>query len=240
MKKITILLLITLVITLPIHELSHLLIAKEFAVNASYISFGYKIPFLPEIYAHTEVNGITIFINPILLGAAVDVGYEKTKSLDLYKRILIAAAGPVSNILLGIIFLFLAGILNGKKFLRSIRESLFSVILILNSYVREKNMHNAYVVAPIVNNMNRNGLFHITKPEDIRNSIFALSTIGMLSIIIGGLSLAPALPLDGGWILVAILEQIYDTNTAFFTAKIVSLAMLALVLWIIVKTSPKK
>lgn len=240
LKKITILLLMTLVITLPVHEFSHVLVAKEFGVNASYVKFGYKIPFFPEIYAHKEINGMSIYMNPIFIGGAADVGYNKTKNLVLYQRILIPAAGPVSNIFLGIVFLFIAEILCGKKYLRAAWKSIYCIIPIINGLIVGKNTGSTCVVSDVVKNMNKNGIFHITKPEGMKDSVFALSTIAMLSIIMGVLNLFPIMSSDGFWIIDTAVEQICDINTARNVVRIMSWAILPAFVWILVKITTKR
>jgi len=239
LKKIIIFLLV-IFITIPIHEFSHVLVAREFGINASYIKFGDKIPYFPELYAQKEMYGISIYANPVFLGGSTDVGYNKSKNLPLYQKTLILTAGSISSFLLGIFFLFIAGILYGQKCLKAASESFHCITPILNGLFRGKNTDSSRMVSGLIKNMNENGLRYIEKPEDMKDSVFVLSTMAILSILEAFLNLMPASTSDGFWLLEAMLEKIFSVETAFNLSEKISWIGLLAFVWIIIKIFYKR
>lgn len=103
--------LLSLVVCIVLHELSHLFIAKLVGCGIETISLGFGKPLISFKYKKIRIN-----ISPILLGGYVELKNELNISddkdsfsnLPYRKKLAIALAGCIMNIISGLLCLFLA------------------------------------------------------------------------------------------------------------------------------------
>jgi len=107
--------LIALIPTIIVHELAHFLMCKRVKCGTDYVNIGFGKPIFSFYYKNTRYN-----FTPILLGGYVKLEGEMEISnsptafvnLKYYKKLLIAIAGCITNIILGLILLFLGTTIN--------------------------------------------------------------------------------------------------------------------------------
>lgn len=202
-----VLMMVALFITMTVHELGHFFAALKYGVKAPEIGFGFRIPRKSNISISKTIKGVKVSLNPILIGAFVRIGPEELDCLNSpYKKIFVLAAGSLVNIAVGIILLFIAGIIKGLGAIEAIIFSLSSIlgfISILFSGLSFNDLGSPIGVVDVV------GTILIENPE-ISLLLVSLIVIASINISIGLLNLIiPIPPLDGGYIFFTILIKIF-------------------------------
>lgn len=187
-----------------IHEGGHFFVAKLFKIKVNEFAIGFG----PQIFAK-EKGGTIYALRLIPLGGFVNMEGEEERSnkegsfsmASIPKRIAIVAAGGLVNILFGILLYYIIssialnsmymGLLNTRDFIFSIFES---IILLFTGGVNINQMTGIVGISDIV--VNTNGLL---------NYLYIMS---LISASLGITNLLPFPPLDGGKIVIYLIEAI--------------------------------
>ncbi len=186
-----------------IHEGGHFLVAKLFKIRVNEFALGFG----PKIF--TKEKGETLYaLRLIPLGGFVDLEGESKPSdaedsfskASIPKRIAIVAAGGLVNIIFGILLYFLlvltmtnfqSAILNTWGY---IGEVIKSVIQLFTGKLNPDQLTGIVGISNIV-----------VTTDGLREYIYIVSAI---SLSLGVTNLLPFPPLDGGKILIYIIEAI--------------------------------
>ncbi len=195
---------------IAIHETGHFLVAKLCGVRVNEFAIGFG----PEIF-HKDGKETKYALRLIPLGGFVSMEGEEQKSdkegsfseASTKKRIAIVAAGAVVNIIFAIILFFILaitiqgnltfserlkfGIDNTAEFVKTMGESirmLFTNKVTVNDFVGPVGISEV-----------------VAKTNGLRDFIYIFSVISMS---LGVTNLLPFPPLDGGKIVLLILEAI--------------------------------
>lgn len=187
-----------------IHEGGHFFVAKLFKIKVNEFAIGFG----PQIFAK-EKGGTIYALRLIPLGGFVNMEGEEERSdkegsfsmASIPKRIAVVAAGGLVNILFGILLYYIIssialnsmymGLLNTRDFIFSIFES---IILLFTGGVNINQMTGIVGISDIV--VNTNGLL---------NYLYIMS---LISASLGVTNLLPFPPLDGGKIVIYLIEAI--------------------------------
>lgn len=187
-----------------IHEGGHFFVAKLFKIKVNEFAIGFG----PQIFAK-EKGGTIYALRLIPLGGFVNMEGEEERSnkegsfsmASIPKRIAIVAAGGLVNILFGILLYYIIssialnsmymGLLNTRDFIFSIFES---IILLFSGGVNINQMTGIVGISDIV--VNTNGVL---------NYLYIMS---LISASLGVTNLLPFPPLDGGKIVIYLIEAI--------------------------------
>ena len=186
-----------------IHEGGHFLVAKLFKIRVNEFALGFG----PKIF--TKEKGETLYaLRLIPLGGFVDLEGESKPSdaedsfskASIPKRIAIVAAGGLVNIIFGILLYFLlvltmtnfqSAILNTWGY---IGEVIKSVIQLFTGKLNPDQLTGIVGISNIV-----------VTTDGLKEYIYIVSAI---SLSLGVTNLLPFPPLDGGKILIYIIEAI--------------------------------
>lgn len=187
-----------------IHEGGHFLVAKFFKIKVNEFAIGFG----PTIF--TKEKGETKYaLRLIPLGGFVSMEGEEERSekegsfsmASIPKRIAIVAAGGVVNILFGIFLYYIissialnsmyTGLIDTKDFIFSIFDS---VKMLFTGAVTTDQMVGIVGISDIV--VNTNGIMQY------------LYIMALISASLGITNLLPLPPLDGGKIVIYIIEAI--------------------------------
>ena len=187
-----------------IHEGGHFLIAKLFKIKVNEFAIGFG----PTIF--TKEKGETKYaLRLIPLGGFVSMEGEEERSdkegsfsmASIPKRIAIVAAGGLVNIIFGVLIYYIissiafqsmyAGIIDTKDFILSIFES---IKLLFTGNISVNQMTGIVGISDIV--VNTNGIMQY------------LYIMALISVSLGITNLLPFPPLDGGKILIYIIEAV--------------------------------
>ena len=187
-----------------IHEGGHFLVAKLFKVKVNEFSIGFG----PTIF--TKEKGETKYaLRLIPLGGFVSMEGEEEHSekegsfsmASIPKRIAIVAAGGVVNIIFGLLLYFVissialnnmyTGLINTKDFLLSIFES---IKILFTDGISADQMVGIIGISDIV--VSTNGIMQY------------LYIMALISASLGITNLLPLPPLDGGKIVIYLIEAI--------------------------------
>ena len=187
-----------------IHEGGHFLVAKLFKIKVNEFAIGFG----PTIFA--KEKGETIYaLRLIPLGGFVSMEGEEERSekegsfseASIPKRIAIAAAGGLVNILLGLLLYYIIssialnsmynGLIDTKEFFISIFES---IRLLFTGSISMNQMTGIIGISDIV--VNTNGMMDY------------LYIMALISASLGITNLLPFPPLDGGKIVIYLIEAI--------------------------------
>lgn len=223
-----------------IHETGHYIVAKlcKIRVNEFAIGFGPKI--WRKKGKETEYE-----LRLIPLGGFVNLEGEEEESekqdsfskSSIPKRIAVVAAGAVVNIVFGILAYFLLVfirflIVKGGNFLEAISYSyLASIELIKGMFLSIAELFSGNVgISDMVGPIGISDM--VSKTQGITEFIYLLSII---SVSLGVTNLLPIIPLDGGKIVLLIIEAIRKKPLKKeLEIKIQSLGFLALIIFSIV------
>lgn len=195
---------ILLGILVLIHEGGHFLVAKLFKIKVNEFAIGFG----PRIFA--KEKGETIYaLRLIPLGGFVNMEGEEERSVkegsfsmaSVPKRIAIVAAGGLVNIIFGILLYYIIssialnnmylGLIDTKDFIISIFES---IILLFTGGISMNQMTGIVGISDIV--VNTNGVMNY------------LYIMALISASLGITNLLPFPPLDGGKIVIYVIEAI--------------------------------
>ena len=187
-----------------IHEGGHFLVAKLFKIKVNEFAIGFG----PTIF--TKEKGETKYaLRLIPLGGFVNMEGEEERSnkegsfsmASIPKKIAIVAAGGLVNILFGVIVYYIVSsislnslyyaLINTKDFIFSIFES---IKLLFTGSVTIDQMTGIVGISDII--ISTNGAMHY------------LYIMALISASLGITNLLPLPPLDGGKILIYIIEAV--------------------------------
>ena len=187
-----------------IHEGGHFLVAKLFKVKVNEFAIGFG----PTIF--TKEKGETKYaLRLIPLGGFVNMEGEEERSqkegsfseTSITKRIAIVAAGGLVNIIFGVLLYYIissitlnnmhTGLIDTKDFILSIFES---IKLLFTGNVTVNQMTGIVGISDIV--VNTNGIAQY------------LYIMALISASLGITNLLPLPPLDGGKIVIYLIEGI--------------------------------
>jgi len=187
-----------------IHEGGHFLVAKLFKIKVNEFAIGFG----PTIF--TKEKGETKYaLRLIPLGGFVSMEGEEERSekegsfsmASIPKKIAIVAAGGLVNIIFGVIIYYIVssislnslyyGLIDTKDFIFSIFES---IKLLFTGSVTIDQMTGIVGISDII--ISTNGIIHY------------LYIMALISASLGITNLLPLPPLDGGKILIYILEGV--------------------------------
>lgn len=187
-----------------IHEGGHFVIAKLFKIRVNEFAIGFG----PTIF--TKEKGETKYaLRLIPLGGFVSMEGEEERSdkegsfsmASIPKRIAIVAAGGLVNIIFGILIYYIissiafhsmySGIIDTKDFILSIFES---IKLLFTGNISVNQMTGIVGISDIV--VSTNGIMQY------------LYIMALISVSLGITNLLPFPPLDGGKIVIYIIEWI--------------------------------
>lgn len=187
-----------------IHEGGHFLVAKLFRIKVNEFAIGFG----PIIF--TKEKGETKYaLRLIPLGGFVSMEGEEERSdkegsfsmASVPKRIAIVAAGGLVNIIFGVILYYIissialnsmySGLMDTKDFMISIFDS---ILQLFTGGVSADQMVGIVGISDIV--VNTNG---------IMNYLYIMS---LISVSLGVTNLLPFPPLDGGKIVIYLIEAI--------------------------------
>lgn len=200
---------ISLSITVIVHELGHFGVARKYGINAPEIGIGFRIPGKPDFCFKRKIRNVSISINPVPFGAFVAIGTEDIGKLNsAFKEIMVYAAGSLSNIALGVISICILGVAKGagiiEAFIGSIKLILF---VIVSMPVAILNLELSTPIGVVSVITHENGIMQMPGP------ILFLLLLAIINISIGVANLMIAIPpLDGGHIIFTILEKIFGKN----------------------------
>ena len=187
-----------------IHEGGHFLVAKLFKIKVNEFAIGFG----PRIF--TKEKGETKYaLRLIPLGGFVNMEGEEERSekegsfseASIPKRIAIVAAGGLVNIIFGILLYYIissialnsmySGLIDTKDFVVSIFES---IALLFTGSISMNQMTGIVGISDIV--VNTNGIMNY------------LYIMALISASLGITNLLPLPPLDGGKIVIYLIEAI--------------------------------
>ena len=187
-----------------IHEGGHFIVAKFFKIKVNEFAIGFG----PTIF--TKVKGETKYaLRLIPLGGFVSMEGEEERSdkegsfsmASVPKRIAIVTAGGLVNILFGILIYYIIasismsnlyqGLVYTKDFIISIFES---IIMLFTGGVSAEQMVGIVGISDIV--VSTNGIMQY------------LYIMSLISVSLGTTNLLPFPPLDGGKIVIYLIEWI--------------------------------
>ena len=195
-----------------IHETGHYIVAKicKIKVNEFAIGFGPKIWRKKGKQTEYELRLIPLggFVN--LEGEEQDSEEQGSFSkASIPKRIAVVAAGALVNIIFGIIayailILIRYMIIRGPNFLEAIQYSLSAVVELIKSMLLGlAELFGGKTSINMVGPIGISGM--VSKTSGLAEFIYLLSII---SISLGITNLLPIIPLDGGKIVLLIIEGI--------------------------------
>lgn len=187
-----------------IHEGGHFIVAKLFRIKVNEFAIGFG----PTIF--TKEKGETKYaLRLIPLGGFVSMEGEEERSdkegsfsmASVPKRIAIVAAGGLVNIIFGVILYYIissialnsmySGLMDTKDFMISIFDS---ILQLFTGEISADQMVGIVGISDIV--VNTNG---------IMNYLYIMS---LISVSLGVTNLLPFPPLDGGKIVIYLIEAI--------------------------------
>ena len=187
-----------------IHEGGHFLVARLFKIKVNEFAIGFG----PQIFAK-EKGETKYALRLIPLGGFVSMEGEEERSdkegsfsmASVPKRIAIVAAGGLVNIIFGVILYYIissialnsmySGLMDTKDFMISIFDS---ILQLFTGGVSADQMVGIVGISDIV--VNTNG---------IMNYLYIMS---LISVSLGVTNLLPFPPLDGGKIVIYLIEAI--------------------------------
>ncbi|MDP1719001.1 MAG: site-2 protease family protein [bacterium] len=185
-----------------IHEFGHAICAWLFKVKIHKFSIGMGPGFTFKNVP--MVN--TLIISPIVIGGYVQVDMEAVESLPLWKRMFFYSGGMLMNVLTGAVLLALIG----NNFFIALWKCFFIWIAgwpIFFWALFSGQVGGAEVASSAVGPI---GIGHMM----LSDNFHYLGTLALLNVVIAMMNLLPIPPLDGGYMLRAILEKIIGKKWA--------------------------
>jgi membrane-associated protease RseP (regulator of RpoE activity) len=225
--------LLTLIVI--VHELAHALTARVLGVKVH--EFGIFIP--PRLATLGHVGGVAITLNWIPLGGFTRLAGEKKaegpddfKAASLPRQLAIIGAGPASNLILAYV-LFLALTLTStthpasEGFNRAGDLMLTTISSVLGAFI---SLPGALLADPT--NVPVVGLPGIVAFSGQAADLGLRGIVGFVAIIstsVGLLNLLPLPPLDGGGMLVAVIERFAGLRSARAIAALATVGLVFII-----------
>jgi membrane-associated protease RseP (regulator of RpoE activity) len=226
-------------LVIGLHELAHMLTAKAFGVKVLKFSFGFGPRLLGFLFKGTSYE-----LRLLPLGGFVQFAEEdpsdNTKggffAVPWYKRALIALAGPVMNLLLGLAMIYALLLFNHWPVFAAVKRtgdiSWFVIHETLKWFggVFTAQSHMSDMAGPIMVTK----LMVSSLKESVMQFFFLLSIV---SLSLGLFNLLPIFGLDGGHVLLYIIEGIRGKklpNRAYEIWNILGFVLLGLLMVFII------
>lgn len=195
-------------VLIGLHELSHMLTAKAFGVKVIRFSFGFGPRLLGFLFKGTSYE-----LRLLPLGGYVQFkGEDSSKnekggffSIPWHKRALVALAGPVANLLLGLSIIFVLLLLKDWSILPAIKRSFEIAWLVIHETLKwlcglfTHQSNPSDMGGPIVVTK----LMVSSLKESVTQFFFVLS---LVSLSLGLFNLFPLPGLDGGHVFLYLIE----------------------------------
>lgn len=202
----SLLIFLSISIIIFIHELGHYIAARKAKIGVEDFSLGFG----PSLW-HKKIgengNETTYHIRAIPLGGYVLPKVTDEKEffrIPVAKRILFSLGGPAANFLLSLLLYFIL-YLQTSPVLTAVQESLHVFVLTFQNILQAVPVlfTEPSRLSGIV------GIVAMGKEHSMLNSSALLSFSAMISLNLGILNMLPIPALDGGKILLYVLEKIH-------------------------------
>jgi regulator of sigma E protease len=197
-------------ILIGLHELSHMLTAKAFGVKVLRFSFGFGPKLLGFLFKDTSYELRLLPLGGFVQFAGEDPSEAEKNgffNVPWYKRSLIALAGPVMNLLLGLVIVFVLLLFNHWPILGAVKRTFeISWLVIsetlkwLGGFVTSKS-NVSEMAGPIMITK----LMVSSLKENVMQFFFVSSIV---SLSLGLFNLFPVPGLDGGHVFLYTIEGI--------------------------------
>lgn len=203
-----------------VHELAHALAARALGVEVH--EFGIFFP--PRLVTLGHVRGVAVTLNWIplggftrLVGEKEEAGPHSFKAASLSRRLIILGAGPVSNLVLAYL-LFLALALTSANYpaidapqrafdlLLATIGSVFAAFAAIPAALLSDPTNPPVIGLP--------GVVALSGQAAELGARYFIAFVGIISTSVGLLNLLPLPPLDGGGMLVAVIERFAGLRSA--------------------------
>jgi len=180
-----------------IHELGHAIAAILVGVEVNRFSIGigpgisFKVPFLKKL-----------ILSPFLIGGFVEIDEESTAQKSFWKKFFISINGMVANVLLAITLLVIGGANFLKATLISLKIWLWGWPLTIQAFTSGQATVNDMSGPVGISGM-------LTS-----NTYKYITMLAILNLAVAMFNLLPLPPLDGGRILVHMVEKIFGAERA--------------------------
>jgi membrane-associated protease RseP (regulator of RpoE activity) len=213
-----------------IHEGSHMLVAKYFGVKVYHFALGFG----PVLFSK-QIGETSYELRLLPLGGYVQCAGENPDkkeergffSLVWYKRLLIALAGPIANLSLGFLIIFVLLLLNHWPLLLALGKAytLTKMIIVLTLQWIIGLFQHTSKVSELSGPISVTVVMAKSLKESFTQFCFVLSVI---SLSLGLFNLFPIPGLDGGHLFLYTLEGLYGKP---FSSKVYNLwGLLSIVL----------
>jgi regulator of sigma E protease len=187
-----------------IHELGHFVFAKASGIPIETFSVGFGPKIFKRIIKGTEYCISVIPLGGYILPAIKDE--SEFYKIPVLKRIIFCIGGPLANVVLPVIILFVSGILNSNTSIAGI---------IINPFIQVFN--NLFIVIKSIPSMfNRPeqlsgivGIISIGGKIIASNIQMTINLLISLSLSLAVFNMLPIPALDGGKIILYLLEKIH-------------------------------
>lgn len=197
-------------VLIGLHELSHMLTAKAFGVKVLKFSFGFGPRLLGFLFKGTSYELRALPLGGFVQFAGEDPSDNKKGgffSIPWYKRSLVALAGPVANLLLGLAIIYTLLLINHWPILAAVKRTgeiswfvISETLKGLGGMVVSKSPM-AEMAGPIMITK----LMISSLKESVVQFFFILSIV---SLSLGLFNLFPIPGLDGGHVFLYLIEGI--------------------------------
>lgn len=185
-----------------IHEGGHFFVARICKVKVKEFSIGFG----HKIWSKKGKDNTTYSIRLLPLGGYVDMDEENYsndentfRNTKIWKRILIVVSGAIINIIFGILLYFVLILILNRDLIYSIKNTIYFLKDICNSFIGlfKGNISVNEMSGPIgISN-------YIINTINISDLVYLIS---LISILLGLTNLLPIPALDGGKIVLLIIE----------------------------------
>jgi len=192
------------------HELGHLAMAKSSDMLVEEFAIGLG----PKVFSRKF--GETLYsIRMIPLGgfnqiSGMDKGDESGarsfQSKSYLSRVLVIASGSAMNFIAAIAFLFLSNIMSDVSFLKSVLGAIQQFLFFINMII--SNVVQMFIGKATADATGPLGMINVTSQVMVMGPIVLLKFMGILSVNLGIFNLLPIPCLDGGQIVMLVIEAV--------------------------------